>query len=371
MYMTWYIHHRPIYIYNHQSCWWKFNFGMFNSKTQSSGMFWDVLRPFWCVWESAFSSPPGKYVDRIYCNHQVRNTSPVICIYIYIWIIYIYTNSISPWHPYIPMLSPFLRGVHGLCHSWVAQAVSAVPSIGACWFWSLVPSWCCGSDMSFAVLSLKMAQNSTFCFSQRKTVLFFGRGNMFCLALFFSVKNLLFWRNHAYKMDKDQEQYARINPILGWVAVDRIGYINMDKNIYRYENAVIIPKMVRWAGFRVNKSIMFWFNVARQLNGVYTNKIKTYRHLFLVWQLMHPFIDMYMICIWIMNMAQAPCTPSPYESAHVRIFTCSQLVILGCDLPLGMVFVEARAWHFIEIGGGWLGWLNMAGRRQTLQLSLW
>ena len=83
-------------------------------------------------------------------------------------------------------------------------------------------------------------------------------------------------------MDKDQEQYARINPILGWVAVDRIGYINMDKNIYRYENAVIIPKMVRWAGFRVNKSIMFWSNVARQLNGVYTNKIKTYRHLFLV-----------------------------------------------------------------------------------------
>ena len=208
-------------------------------------------------------------------------------------------------------------------------------------------------------------------FPEKDSFVFWKGKHVLSCFVFFSVKNLLFWRNHAYKMDKDQEQYARINPILGWVAVDRIGYINMDKNIYRYENAVIIPKMVRWAGFRVNKSIMFWFNVARQLNGVYTNKIKTYRHLFLVWQLMHPFIDMYMICIWIMNMAQAPCTPSPYESAHVRIFTCSQLVILGCDLPLGMVFVEARAWHFIEIGGGWLGWLNMAGRRQTLQLSLW
>ena len=29
-------------------------------------------------------------------------------------------------------------------------------------------------------------------------------------------------------MDKDQEQYAHINPILGWVTVDQI---NMDKHL--------------------------------------------------------------------------------------------------------------------------------------------
>ena len=84
-------------------------------------------------------------------------SSSIIYIYIYQLLSYIYiyiSSSISPrdihtYIIYIPLLSPSLRCVHGLCHSGVTQAVSAVPSTGACWFWSLVPSWCCGSDMSW------------------------------------------------------------------------------------------------------------------------------------------------------------------------------------------------------------------------------
>lgn len=90
--------------------------------------------------------------------------------------------------------------------------------------------------------------------------------------------------------------------LVGWVTVD---WINMDQNIYRYENAGIIPKIGRFMAMsplkvgwfkKVIIAHIFCLNVASPLHGASTINIKTYRHLVLVWQLMYILC---MICIFL------------------------------------------------------------------------